>query len=284
VCSSDLVLDPGESTSISTGTFAGSGSRLNRGLYPYVTVYTAAAGAATSSATAASGTTSSATAASATTSSTTGSGTALVNVNTAQLQVLADLFRTVVSADRLPGVLDRIRRGRPFSSDLDFYLRSGLTASEYALVAAKITTSAQGKAGLINVNTAPMEVLLCLPGLEESDASALVAKRTSTATPPTDVAWVAEVLTRAKAEAIAPSITVKASRFSADIVSVAASGRAFKRCRVVIDAQTSPPKVIYRQDLTQLGWPLSQDIITNLRSGEPMERVVQAVGRGVAGL
>jgi glycosyltransferase involved in cell wall biosynthesis len=59
---------------------------------------------------------------------------------------------------------------------------------------------------------------------------------------------------------------------------VAGDGRAFKRCRIVVDAQdpNSPPKVIYRQDLTQLGWPLLPDILTKLRAGVPIEQIVPA--------
>jgi len=71
-------------------------------------------------------------------------------------------------------------------------------------------------------------------------------------------------------------ITVKTYQFSADIVSLPASGRAFRRCRVVIDSRTSPPKVVYWQDLTSLGWPLPQEIITALRSGVTLEEVIQA--------
>jgi len=244
------VIDPGESASPFSGTFSSTGSRLYRGIIHYVTVYGGEP-----------------------------AGGSLVNVNSPQSQALNDLLRNAVSSDRLPGVLDRVRRERPFRNVMDFYFKAGLTSDEFRQVAGKITTGAAK--GLINVNTAPKDVLLCLPGLDESDVSALLAQRPTADADRTSIAWVAGALSREKAVAIGTYITARSYQFSADIVSVAASGRAFKRCRVVVDASSSPPKVIYRQSLTHLGWPLSPDIITNLRSGAPLERLTQTVSRKV---
>ena len=136
-------------------------------------------------------------------------------------------------------------------------------------------TTTAPQTGLINLITAPREVLLCLPGLDDSDASALIAKRTASGTDLSTVLWIVDALSRAKAMALTRYITVKTYQFSADIVSLPASGRAFKRCRVVIDSRTSPPKVVYWQDLTSLGWPLPQEVITQLRLGVPLEQVIQ---------
>ena len=143
------------------------------------------------------------------------------------------------------------------------------------------TPAATTPTGLVNVCTAPKEVLLCLPGLEESDVTSLLAKRATSGTDLTTTLWVFEVLARDKAVGIRSYITAKTYQFSADIVSLAANGRAFKRCRVVIDSRTSPPKVVYRQDLTHLGWPLAPEIIDGLRFGMPLEQVVQTASRRV---
>jgi hypothetical protein len=256
------LLEPSEGTSAFSGTFSSSGARLDRGLFNFVTVYSAEPGASASSGSGSS------------------SGSQLVNVNSSQTQALVDLLRKSVASDRIPGILDRVRRERPFRNVLDFYYRAGLTAAEFQKIANQITTSSSAKqAGLINVNTAPKEVLACLPQLEESDVAALIAKRSGAETDATSIAWVAEVLPREKAQAIGAYVTARSYQFSADIVSVAATGRAFRRCRVVVDARQSPPKVIYRQNLTHLGWPLSADIITTLRSGQPLDRTLQTPGR-----
>ena len=128
--------------------------------------------------------------------------------------------------------------------------------------------------GRICVNTAPREVLACLPGLEDADVSVLLAKRSDGATDLGGTAWVAQALPPAKFAAIRYLITAKAYQFSADIVSVAGNGRAFQRCRIVVDARASPPKVVYRQDLTHLGWPLDEDILVKLRAGAGLDQVV----------
>ncbi len=251
------ILDPGEDTALVTAS-SGSGSRLDRGIAGFVTLY-------------------------GTKVEPTSGGVALVNVNDPQQSgALTDLLREAVGQDRLPGILDRAFRGRPFQSILDFYLRTGLTSSEFQQVANKITTTAEGQqVALINVNTAPREVLLCLPGLEDADVSALLSARATSGTDRTNVAWVAEVLSPAKAEAIGGFITTQSYFFWADIVSLAGNGRAFRRCRVVVDARQSPPRVVYRQDLTHLGWPLSPDILTSLRSGTSVDEIAQTSNRGI---
>ena len=209
-------------------------------------------------------------------------GSPRVNVNEAQSRELARALAEAVSEERLPRIMDRARRGRPFQSTLDFYYRTGLTPDEFALLADRITTQGgRTYAGLLNVNTASREALLCLPGLDESDVTALVAGRTAEATQSGDVAWVTKVLSQEKAVAIGPYITTRSYQFSADIVSISGDGRAFRRCRIVVDATESPPRIIYRQDQTCLGWPLSPDIVSLLRSGVPLEEVLGATRQEV---
>jgi type II secretory pathway component PulK len=281
------ILDPGEETSfITSSTSSGIGNSLDRGLFNDVTVYSGPPAANTANAT-------------------TGSQPQPVNVNTAQGSALTTLLQGSVAPARLPVVIGRIRRERPFLSVFDFYYRSGLTFDEFQPIASRVTTtSAAPPKGLINVNTAPREVLLCLPKLDDSDVSSLLAQRPATSTggllgsgstftttttggstsmagtSGTDISWVVQALSREKAIAIGGYVTGRSYQFSADIVSVAPNGRAFKRCRVVIDARSSPPKVIYRQNLTHLGWPLSPDIVTRLRSGMGLDPVVQTIGQG----
>ena len=148
-----------------------------------------------------------------------------------------------------------------------FYVRSGMTSAEFGLVADKLTTSPDKiLTGLVNVNTAPKKVLMCLPGLDESDAELMVSKRNSGADT-TSIAWVFDALTPAKAAVIAGMITSRSFQFSADIVGVSGDGRAYKRVRIIVDSQKSPAKIIYRRDLTSVGWPLDRQIQDDLRQG-----------------
>ena len=209
------------------------------------------------------------------------SAAARINVNDSNLQPLSALLRAAVSQDQYFRVMDLVRRGRPFRNVLDFYVKTGLTAAEFAQIADQITTSREENlVGLVNVDTAPRAVLLCLPGLEESDVDALLAKRQSPDTDLTNVAWVGDALTREKAVAAGDLITTRSYQFSVDIVAVSANGRAFRRYRAIVDATTTPPRVIYWKDLTHLGWPLAPAILASLRAGES---VVASVGPSVAG-
>ena len=198
-----------------------------------------------------------------------------VNVNQARGRELSDILDDAVSDDRLAEVMSRTMSGRPFKNILDFYLRSGLTNEEFLTIADHVTTdNAKTLEGRVNINTACREVLLCLPDLDEADAAALIAARSDDEAEPGDVAWVADALPQEKAVAIGSYITILSYQFSADIVSVSADGRAFRRCRIVVDAAESPARLVYRQDLTHLGWPLSPDIISMLRAGEALENVL----------
>jgi DNA uptake protein ComE-like DNA-binding protein len=128
-----------------------------------------------------------------------------------------------------------------------------------------VTTTPQ-TIGLINVNTAPLQVLECLPGLTQSDATTLINYRTSQQ--PTGTSWVSQALSRSKAAAITPYITGVSYQYSADIVAVTGDARAFKRVRIVVDCRVQPAKIVYRRDLTSLGWPLPPEVRDSLRAGK----------------
>jgi hypothetical protein len=119
--------------------------------------------------------------------------------------------------------------------------------------------------GQININQAPREVLLTLPGLTSGDVDTIVQQRQSAiASDPTDKTWAQSVL---GGKVDAGLYTGTAYQYSADIVAVSANGRAFKRVRVIIDTRNGTQKIIYRRDLTEFGWPLDPEILSSLRSG-----------------
>jgi len=125
----------------------------------------------------------------------------------------------------------------------------------------------QPKKGLININTAPRDVLFCLPGIEDSDVTNLLSARNSANITPGDMTWAASAL-GGKAQAISQYITGSSYQYSADILAVAGNGRGFKHVRIVIDARSSPPKIVFRRDLTDQGWPMDQETLRSLRAGQ----------------
>jgi type II secretory pathway component PulK len=128
----------------------------------------------------------------------------------------------------------------------------------------------QHTVGLVNINTAPEAVLMCLPGLSQSDADSMVAERTQQGVTGanTTTSWASTALGQGKYQLIQPYVTGQSYQYSADIVAVSGDGRAFKRVRIVVDCRTQPAKIEYRKDLTDLGWPLPPDVRTSLRAGQ----------------
>ncbi|MCY3023881.1 MAG: type II secretion system protein GspK [Planctomycetota bacterium] len=124
--------------------------------------------------------------------------------------------------------------------------------------------------GRINVNTAPREVLRCLPGLTDGDVDLLIAKRSASGPDLANVSWVAKTLKPATVQGIASRITTRSFQFSADIVAVLGNGRGFKRVKYVFDVRSLPPRLMYRQDLTHYGWPLDAALLEALRSASPI--------------
>ena len=192
--------------------------------------------------------------------------------------------------DRVEAVTAALLNARPARNLVELYLKSGLKLKEFNAVAPSLTTwQGEEKVGLINVNTAPKEVLAALPGIEESDADALISYRLSAGSdseseegvdPLESPAWVAEVLDREKAIRLGDFITTRSDQHSVDIVAVSGDGRAFERYRMVYDTSGAEPKTLLWQRLTHLGWPLDPEILSALRSGVPVEDLPRTTYRG----
>jgi hypothetical protein len=134
--------------------------------------------------------------------------------------------------------------------------------------------------GRINVNTASREVLACLPGLNASDADSLVSKRGQSGFGGTDTSWIATTLGKKATPTLLQWVTGQSYQFSADIIAASTDGRAFRRVRIVVDAQstTDNPKIIFRHDITDNGWPLDRSILDSMRSGGFQQQQQQSRG------
>jgi DNA uptake protein ComE-like DNA-binding protein len=203
----------------------------------------------------------------------TGGGTSqLINVNDAnQRDRLRTLLTDEFGATRQAEIMTAIGGGN-FLDIFDFYIRAELTIDEYKLIENSITTPTSQRSGRINVNTAPREVLATLPfailpNLEPADIESLIAQRASAPVETNSMAWVLEVLDR-KAIGLAQYFTGQTNQYTADILAVSGDGRAFKRCKIVIDNSGAAPQIVYRRDLTERGWPMDMSILTSLLTGQ----------------
>lgn len=154
----------------------------------------------------------------------------------------AELLSSPVTAEELPFVMDGLSVRDPQAA------------------------SATGIQGLININTAPPQVLALVPGMTPEAAAALVAARATT--PPeqlTTIAW--PVLTGAvdtnTFHAIAPWITAKAYQFHVEIVGYSDHNKTARRMEWIIEMVGPIAQIKYQRELTSLGiaWPVDRDSI-----------------------
>jgi len=190
-------------------------------------------------------------------------GSARINIKNDEDGALQPLLEETFGPDRA----EQIRRATSgvqanVDSVLEYYTLSGMTLEEFSQIGDALGVSDdEFSAGLVNVNTAPEAVLACLPGIGEEYASQLVAYRQGKTTDELGaVAWVAEVVDDESARLAGPYITTRSYQYTADVAAVGHMGRGFRRTMFVFDTSGDEPTVVYRRDLSRLGWPLGAEV------------------------
>jgi DNA uptake protein ComE-like DNA-binding protein len=201
---------------------------------------------------------------------------------------LAQLMRNVLGANKAQQALGRMGLlqtgingiGGPtssgsistnFASPLEFFRATGgaLTADDFAQIADMVTTLPTTNAyieGRININTASAEVLACLPGISDTPdlAQTLITYRQRNPDKLGSIAWIADALSQdtsvLRALQTNDCITVRSYQFTADIAALGPNGRGYHRTRYIFDTADGYPKIVYRQDLTHLGWALGRQV------------------------
>lgn len=147
-----------------------------------------------------------------------------------------------------------------------------LTPERFRLLVDKLTVVDDAKVpGLVNVNTAPKQVLLCLPGITEEIALKIMEYRTTPGNDLSNMGWLLSVVDAAVLQRFAPFITCRSHQFRIHAVgrvgtpylpgaeaSTDAPERpgAFKRMVAVYDKLATPsPRIVYWKDQTKLGMP-----------------------------
>jgi type II secretory pathway component PulK len=195
-------------------------------------------------------------------------GSPLINVRTLDRPTIAQLtalFSTNFTSDRAAAIVRRLG-ATGSTSPLQFYLNSGMTSDEFAQVADQITTVTNDFIdGRININTANSAVLFCIPGLSNY-VDQVVSYRQANPDKLTSIAWIIDALgltgnnATQLANQIGNRITIKSYQFMADVAAVGPFGRGYRRVRFIFDTSEGSPRIIYRRDLTHLGWALGKDV------------------------
>jgi DNA uptake protein ComE-like DNA-binding protein len=210
-------------------------------------------------------------------------GTMLTNVNTRA--TLRSLLQSTFGSSRATQIMTRLgftssggggggggATDPTFNNLLRFYLNSGMTSAEFAQIAYGITdTTNLYTNGLLNINTASAPVMEALfMGLNvdqntaQSAAQTLVTYRQQNPNNLNAISWIVDALgnTSPVVQALAGAgrdfITTESFQFTADIAAVGPFGRGYRRVKFIFDISEGTPKIIYRQDLSRLGWALGE--------------------------
>jgi hypothetical protein len=164
---------------------------------------------------------------------------------------------------------------RTFNGMVDFAVRCrnfGMASADFSKMVDDVTTSSNTYIrGRINVNTASADVLTALfMGLNVDEASAsgaaqtLVTYRTQNPNNLQSVAWIIDALGVNNPVVVALQggdyLTTHSFQFTADIAAVGSYGRGYQRVKFIFDTSDGTPVILYRQDLSRLGWALGDDV------------------------
>ncbi len=222
------VLDPNENDGDGSFPPDNSDGTLDKGMYPYITVYSYDWNQAFD-------------------------GTKRININQARQNDLRQLSNYGLTNSDISNIISA-RRNRQFQTIADLLDVNGITNAKFGAIADYITTSQREKLiGLVNVNTAPREVLLAIPGIDETAADKIIERRIGAEGPFTDLGQVASAIGKASMKKASDSITLRSSQFTIQSVG-ALSGRQGKvRLMAVVDRSVIPIQYLYFRDISYLG-------------------------------
>ena len=194
-----------------------------------------------------------------------------VSINGANLQALTTAGLTSAEAQ---GVAAGLIRG-PYLSVAE--LLGGppparprvLSPDRFRQVVDRLTVVDGAIPGLVNINTAPRQVLLALPGMSESLAQELMGYRAVLGADLSTMGWLLDILEPAEFQPFAHLITFRSYQFRIHAVGRLGTPyasrssaepterpRAFKRMTAVFDMLATPqPRLVYWKDATGLGMP-----------------------------
>jgi type II secretory pathway component PulK len=146
-----------------------------------------------------------------------------------------------------------------YTSVFQLYVQSGMSESQFQQIEPFLMNPAV--VGLINVNTATATALSCIPGIGTTLAPQILAYRQGNPPQTPSITWLKNAITdQSLIASIGPYITPYSWQFTADVAAVGHANRGYRRVRFVFDCSSGTPLIVYRQDLTHLGWALGKKL------------------------
>ena len=203
----------------------------------------------------------------------------LTNVNNATETELQTLFQNAGVATTYIQSIDAAKPADGYAGLLAFCVtckNAGMSSDDFAKIYPYITTSTSTYIrGRVNINTASSTVLTALfmgeginSGVDqstaESAAQTVLTYRQQNTSSLTSVAWIVDALGATspviKALQTGDYITTRSYQFTADIAAVGPFGRGYRRVKFIFDTSNGLPEIVYRQDLSRLGWALGDKV------------------------
>jgi hypothetical protein len=141
----------------------------------------------------------------------------------------------------------------------DVELKCELKPEELALLLDRCAaTNAATIPGLININTASVDVLTLLPGIDESIADSIVAgRRGMNAEQLKTTAWLFQqgLLDAAAFKRVAPYITARSWQYHFHVAGFSLPSGRYRVLEALVDVACKPPRIVFLRDLTRMGLP-----------------------------
>jgi type II secretory pathway component PulK len=176
---------------------------------------------------------------------------------------------TFIDPSQLLEMKYTLKQAHPDAEDLKVgaAIESGVKAEQLPVVMDRLTTKKPTGTrrlveGLVNVNTAPAEVLAVLPGLDASLAQQIVDLRKDL--PPETKSTIAWLYTQNLLEAeafkkAAPFLTARSYQYAARCIGFGVPCGRYRVLEAVLDLSGGTPRVAYLRDITRLGLPFALD-------------------------
>ncbi len=192
-------------------------------------------------------------------------GEARLNLNQATVEQLRTRCGDVLQPPDIQGILQlRTTRGGQFATTADILDVPSVTPEEYKAVCDRLTLSTEPEIeGLVNVNTAPREVLRALPGMDDDTVDQVLARRTLPDAKLDSIGWLLEVESLrnepfyVRFRGLSAIATVRSGQVSAVAAGGVRGTPTVARIQAILDRREAPPKIVYLRDLTGLGVPFA---------------------------
>ncbi len=126
--------------------------------------------------------------------------------------------------------------------------------------------------GRVNINSAPANILVQIPGIDENLATTIITTRNSIPLEKqSSLAWLLEtdIMNIEQFKEVEPFLTARSFQFHIQVIGYGLPSGRFRTIEAVVDLIGTAPKIIYLRDLTKLGIPyhftqqLESDIANN---------------------